>query len=134
MVMNHDSDVRIVAEECELAHALLPQVLDPFLTTNFLNIVGASASSFTTSAMKASDDGVAYRVVINTDAARVTSDEAFIAVITVKNPVWVADFNTKLPDNIAIYGDAYWDAMAGVLEMRDQILRRPGTDEAEAAA
>ena len=95
-------------------------------TTNFLNIVGASASSFTTSAMKASDDGVAYRVVIITDAARVTSDEAFIAVITVKNPVWVADFNTKLPDNIAIYGDAYWDAMAGVLELNPGDFGRAG--------
>ncbi len=38
LLVNNDGDVRIAAEKCELARALLPQVRDPFLRTNFLNL------------------------------------------------------------------------------------------------
>jgi ATP/maltotriose-dependent transcriptional regulator MalT len=33
-------DVRLAAENCKFAHALLPQIFDPFVTTNILNLLG----------------------------------------------------------------------------------------------
>jgi ATP/maltotriose-dependent transcriptional regulator MalT len=38
MSLNAIGNVRLAAEQCELGYALLPQVRDPFLTTNHLNL------------------------------------------------------------------------------------------------
>ena len=38
--MNANGDSRAIVQKCELAHALLPQVRDPFVTTGLLNLYG----------------------------------------------------------------------------------------------
>ncbi|MBI1840907.1 MAG: cadherin-like domain-containing protein [Verrucomicrobia bacterium] len=95
-------------------------------SAGFLNIPGASSPTFTVLSAKATDDGTAYRVVVATDAIHVTSDEAFLSVITVKAPFLSANFDKGLPANTATYGDAYIDAATGVLELNPNAGGRAG--------
>lgn len=86
-------------------------------SADFEDIPGATAAIYTTPALTAADDGSAFRAVVSGTSASVTSAEAFLSVISISVPTATYDFNSGLPPNTAIYGNAFVDATTGVLEL-----------------
>jgi hypothetical protein len=86
-------------------------------TASFADIPGATAASYTTPSATVADDGAAFRAIISTPGTSLASAEAFLSVISVAAPAAIYDFNGGLPPNTAVYGNAFVDSAAGVLEL-----------------
>ena len=84
---------------------------------DFQDISGATTADYVTPALTAEDDGSAYRVVISTSATNLTSAAGFLSVIAIDTPTIMYDFDSGLPAETAVYGNAFVDAGTGVLEL-----------------
>lgn len=86
----------------------------------FEDINGGNAqSNFFGSIVRLADHGARYRVVVNQPGTSLilTSSAALLSVNRLHSPDITYDFNSGLPANTAIYGSAYVDTGAGVLEL-----------------
>lgn len=90
----------------------------------FADISGATAATYTTGPLSASDDGTAFRAIVSAASTSVTSAEAFISVISIATPSATYDFNSGVPANTALYGSAL--VSAGVLELNPNIGSQTG--------
>ncbi len=83
----------------------------------FEKIPDATAVNYTTPVLTSADDGSAFRVVATGGDTQIESTASVLSVISVASPTITYDFNSGLPANTAIYGSAYVDTGAGVLEL-----------------
>jgi hypothetical protein len=77
----------------------------------------ATNATYTTLPVTSADHGARFRVLFIGAGVTITSDEAALSVDRLSDPTITYDFNSGLPANTAIYGSAYVDTGAGVLEL-----------------
>ena len=92
----------------------------------FQNISGANAMTYSTPPLSPGDDGTVFRVIVSGTGTNVTSTEASLSVISITAPTMVYDFNNGLPPNTAVYGHAFIDEAAGVLELNTTAASQAG--------
>ena len=90
----------------------------------FSLIPGATNQFYITPPLAAADDAASYRVVVSSPATNLTSSEALLAVIALASPTVTYDFNSGLPLDTAIYGNAFLSS--GVLELNANIGSQSG--------
>ena len=91
----------------------------------FISVIGATNSSFSTPPVTAADDGTGYRVIVSAPGTNATSSEALLTVISVPMPAVTYNFNSGLPPNTAIYGNAY--ISNGILELNTNTANQNGS-------
>lgn len=92
----------------------------------FANIPGATSSTYVTPPAMPADDGAAYRAVLIGRDMTLTSDEALLGVIVAATPTVTYDFSSGVPSGTAVYGSAFVDAAAGVLELNPNVINQSG--------
>ena len=90
----------------------------------FSNISGATQSFYDTPPVTSVEDGASFRVLVSVGGANLASSQALLSVIAITAPTVTYDFNSGLPPDTAIYGNAFLSG--GVLELNDNAGEQTG--------